>query len=337
MTRPTMTDVARVAGVSKQTVSRIVNGKGGASAATTQRVLTAVDELGYRLNSVAQSLATRRTRTLGLVLSNLSNPYQSEIAEGAESAAWDLGYHLFMSNASRSKEKQESALASFEQKGVDGVIVFNPRQSDTQLIRLLRRHPAAVVLDRSVPIDVAGQISVDQHAAMAMAVRHLKALGRRTVGVLPGRGRTELGRALFKGFVDAIEANELRFDESLVVRGATTLSDATATATALLRRRPDVDAVVCVNDIVAIGVLQACRRLGIRVPDDVAVVGHGNITFAGLVTPSLTTLSVNRFEIGGNAVRMLVDRINGRNLSMEIVVKPELVVRESAPAAGDRA
>ncbi|MBA2666250.1 MAG: LacI family DNA-binding transcriptional regulator [Trueperaceae bacterium] len=331
MSRVTMADVARVAGVSKQTVSRIVNEKGEASADTIRRVLEVIQELGYRPNGIARSLATRRTKTLGLVLSNLSNPYQAEIAEGAEATAAELGYDLFMSNAFRNAEKQERALEAFEHKSVDGVIVFKPRMPEARLARLLGRHRGAVVIDRQVPHRIAGVIRTDLTVSMALAVEHLVRSGRQTIALFPGLGRSDISLALLDGFSTGLATHGLAFDEAHVVRGQTTVEAAMEAVIGFLPEHPEVDAIVCNNDVVAVGVLHGCRELGRRVPEDIAVIGHGDMAYARLVTPALTTLHVDRFEIGRNAVRMLIDRMAGRNLTTEIVIKPELVVRASAP------
>lgn len=331
MPRVTMADVARTAGVSKQTVSRVINAKGDTSQATIQKVMAAVNQLHYTPNSIARSLVTRQSRTLGLILPSLGNPFYAEVAEGAETAAWEQRYSMFVSNAFRDAAHEEVALGSFEQHSVDGVILTKPRMPEARMLQLLERQRAAVVIERSVPTRMAGSIRIDYAHGVRLAVQHLAGGGRRRIGFFSGRLRSEAGKARYQGFVTAMAEVGLEVDEALVVRCETTVEATTEAARVLLGTRPDVEGIVCFSDVVAIGVLHACGALGVRIPDDIAVVGHGNIAIASLITPKLTTLHVDRFGIGANAVRMLLDRIEGRNLHAQVTIIPELVVRDSAP------
>lgn len=326
-----MVDVAKAAGVSKQTVSRVINAKGDTSEATIRKVQSAIQQLGYRPNGIARSLATRQTLTLGLMIPNLSNPFYSEIAEGAEMMAWEQGYNAFMANVFRNAEREKVTLAAFEQKGVDGVIVMKPRLEDAELFPLLKQHGAALVIDRTVPNDIAGSIRIDYASGMELAVKHLIESGRRNIGLLPGRLRSESGKAQYKGFLSAMQRVGCEVNHNYIIHCKTTVEASMAGAKQLLSACPEVDSLICFNDMVALGVVQACHALGVRIPDNVAVVGQGDIAMARLLIPSLTTLHVDRFTVGANAVRLLLDRINGRNKSVEIVIKPELIVRDSAP------
>jgi len=326
-----MADVAREAGVSKQTVSRILNGKGEASQPTIQRVQEVVSRLGYRPSSIARGLATNRTLTLGLVVPNLSNPYFAEIAEGVEITAWEEGYNTFLCNIFRDPEREEAALQSLEDKHVDGVVVCSSRLPDKRLFSLLKRHRAAVLLNRTAPSEVAGTIRIDDLLGATRAVRCLLAKGRHTVGLLAGPPTSLTARARLGGFTSALKAAGRGVADALIVPCQANAKGGYEAAHALLSAHPDLDGLVCFNDMVAAGALKACKQLGRRVPEDVAVVGNDDIPLAEFVSPALTTLRVSKHDVGTNAVRMLLDRLQGRNQQTEIVLKPELVVRESAP------
>lgn len=326
-----MADVARAAGVSKQTVSRVVNGKGETSSATEARVLQIIDDLGYRPSGVARSLVTRRTLSLGLIVPNLSNPYYSEIAQGAETAAWELGYSLFLYNVFEDPGHERAVLHTLEDRGVDGIVLDSPSLPTRQLLPLLRRQRATVLIGSEAPASVAGSIRVDDAHGIELALDHLRGGGRERSALLAGNRRYASARVRRRAFLDGLGRRGEAVDETLAPEHEPDAASSRAAARDLLERRPEIDSLICFNDIVAAGALRACRDLGRRVPDDIAVIGHDDIPLADLTHPTLTTLRVSKRDLGGNAVRMLVDRLEGRNRNTEIVHRPELVIRESAP------
>lgn len=330
MSKITIADVAREAGVSKPTVSRVMNGKGETSQETVRRVQAAIVKLGYRPNSVARSLTTRRTLSLGLIVPDLSNPYFAEIAEGAEMAAWEKGYSMFLCNIFGNLDHEEAALRSFEDRGVDGVIICSTRLPEERLLSLLERQRAAVLINRSTS-STAGTIKIDDIWGATLAVKHLHSRGRHKTGLIAGPRAWPSSQERTKGFLSAMREAGQEVDKDLVVSCPLKVEGAEEAAGALLLRSPQLDSLICFNDVVAVGALRACAKLGKGVPEEIAIIGHDDIPVAGLVTPALTTLRVNKHEIGRNAVRMLLDRMQGQNRQMNILVKPELVVRESAP------
>jgi LacI family transcriptional regulator len=326
-----MADVAREAGVSKQTVSRVVNGKGETSPETAARVLQVIDDLGYRPSGVARSLATQRTLSLGLIVQNLSNPYYSEIAQGAEIAAWEHGYSMFLYNVFENASHEQAVLHALEDRGVDGIVLDSPKLPSRLLLPLLARHRATVLIGYDVPTDAAGLIWVDDEHGIALALDHLRGRGRRVTALLAGRLHYRSARVRRDAFVEGVLRRDGAVDEALIIEHEPDADSSRRSASELLARRPDIDSVICFNDIVAAGALQACRELGRRVPDDVAVIGHDDIPLASLTHPTLTTLRISKRDLGANAVRMLVDRLEGRNHHTEVVHRPELVLRESSP------
>ncbi len=328
MTKVTMADVARAAGVSKQTVSRVVNGNNRTSKETAARIQKLIEELGYRPSGVARSLATNSSRTLGLIVPALNNPYYSEIAEGAEQTAWEEGYNLLLCNVLQNPEREWAALRSLEDRGADGVIVDTPQLPDSKLFELLRHYKAAVVIGRSVPSSVAGNIVVDDEAGVGLALEHLLARNRRTIAMLSATSAYASGRVRKRAFVHFLEAHEM-LDMKLVVACEPNDEASFEATVQLLQKHPSINGLVCFNDIVAAGALKALRSLDVRVPDDVAVIGHDDIRMARLLNPPLTTLTVSKRDIGVNAVRMVLDRIGGYNRNTKVVLSPELVVRES--------
>lgn len=326
MTKVTMTDIAKAAGVSKQTVSRVVNGDGRASKATTQRIQQLIEEYGYRPSGIARSLVTNSSRTLGLIVPTLSNPYYAEIAEGAEQAAWEAGYNLFLCNVLQDAGREAATLRSLEDRGADGVIVDSPRLANRQLCDLLKHHKAAVVIGRDVPAKLAGSIVVDDAAGVKLALEHFLALGRRAIAMLTPLHDT--GRVRKKAFIKYAGDAGL-FDETLMVDCDTTAVGGYEETKRLLQVGTHLDALLCFNDIIAAGALKALAELHFSVPEDVAVIGHDDIAMARLLSPSLSTVMVSKRDIGANAVRMILDRLKGQNYNTQLVLRPELIARES--------
>ena len=329
--RSTIVDVAREANVSIQTVSRVINNKGEISPATRQRVEEAIQTLGYRPSSVARGLVSRRTRSLGLLVPDITNPFFSGLARGVEDFARERGHTVFVCNAIEDAQREAEMFASLEDKQVDGMIVCSPRLPDKELLPLLERHAASVVVNRVLPTSSAGIVRVDAFEGARLAVQHLLHSQRRVIAFLAGPASSFVAHERIRGYTRALEAAGQSVEPALIVTCPPYLHTGQQVASALLAARPDIDGLVCYNDVVAIGVLQACREHGVRVPEDLALVGFDDIPFAAFVTPALTTLRVPIYEIGTQAARMLFARLEGKPEPQEIILTPELVVRASAP------
>lgn len=330
--RVTIADVAREAGVSHQTVSRALNNKAEISPETRARVLQVVERLGYRPSLLARGLATHKTTTLGLVVPDIANPFFSEVARGAENAAHAAGYNLFLCNTIEDPVRELNVLRSLESQRVDGVVLCSSRLSDQQIMAVAASLPALVLVNRKLPGSGLISICVDDARGAEGAVSHLITRGRRTIAFLAGPSASFSGQHRRRGYAAALAAVGRPVDEGLIRFCTPDLEGGRAAATALLSARPEIDALFCYNDLVAVGALQACAACGRRVPEDVAVVGCDDILLAGLVTPSLTTLRSDQRRLGALAVEALLRQINGCEQSCEDVsLQPELIVRGSAP------
>jgi LacI family transcriptional regulator len=334
--RVTLADVAREAGVSAMTVSRVVNNKDDVSATTRQHVQTVIDRLGYSPSGIARGLATRQTRTLGLVILDVANPFFSDVARGAEHVAYAAGYNVFLCNTDEDPERELAVLQSLEEKRVDGVVLCSSRLDDGDLRRIVDRHPAVVLVNRRLePEDEDGDVGVviiDDEAGGWMATQHLLDSGHRVVGLLAGPPASRSGQQRVKGYHAAMTAAGLSGNSVYMRYCSPTVEGGQKAGRELLTTHPELTAIFCYNDLVAIGALHACADLGRNVPGDLAVVGFDDIPLAALVTPSLTTCRVLRHEMGDQAMRLLLDQIRGcPEGCREIVLRPELVVRASAP------
>lgn len=329
--RVSIADVAREAGVSRQTVSRALNQKGEISDATLQRVLAVIDRLDYRPSAIARGLATRHTRTIGFIVPDIANSFFADIGRGADDLVHPAGYSLLLRNTTEDPEREADLLRSLEDRSMDGVLACSSRLSDDDLAQLVARYDAAVLINRVLP--GVSSVCVDDAYGAGLRVAHLLHSGRRRIGLLTGARMSHSGRERERGYCEALIAAGMPVDPALMVRCASPdIERGYAAARLLLDSQPEVDSLVCYNDLVATGALRACAELGRRVPDDIAVTGADDILLAGLVTPALTTVRADRQAIGAAAARMLLDQLNGSaNGCQSLIIQPELIIRASAP------
>jgi LacI family transcriptional regulator len=331
--RVTMTDVAREADVSLMTVSRVVNNKEGISELTRARVQEIVDRLGYRPSDIARGLATQRTGTLGLVVPDSANPFFSEVARGVEHLAYANGYNVFLCNTDEDLQRELAILRSLEEKRVDGVIMCSPRLDDATLREELTYHEAVVLINRALD-DSNGicTLVINDEAGGQVATQHLLEAGHRQIGFIAGPELSYSGRQRAKGYRLALEQAGLVHDDNLVRHCTPMVDCGKESALDLLSHNPEITALFCYNDLVAVGALQASIELERNVPDDLAIVGFDDIPLALLVTPPLTTCHVPRYELGSRAMIMLLDYINGDPVEAQHArIQTKLVIRASAP------
>jgi LacI family transcriptional regulator len=335
--RVTMVDVAREAGVSVMTVSRVVNNKEGVSSATRQQVQAVIDRLGYRPSDIARGLVTKRTGTLGLVILDVSNPFFSEVARGAEHVAYAEGYNVFLCNTEEDTDRELAVLGSLEEKRVDGVVLCSSRLRQSELEAAVARHPAVVLVNRQPDGINVGAVLIDDEVGGSIGTQHLLETGHQAIGFLAGPPSSRSGRRRAKGYGAALVAAGLPRNPDWARHCSPTVEGGRETARGLLRACPELTALFCYNDLVAVGALQACADLSHRVPEDIAVVGCDDIPLAALISPPLTTVRGPRYELGKQAMELLLRQIDGcpegtdQNPCAEIVLQPELVVRASAP------
>ncbi len=330
--RVTISDVAREAGVSLMTVSRAINGKGEISPSTRQHVLDVIERLGYRPSGIARGLATQRTGTIGLVVPDVANPFFSDVARGAQDRARAAGYHVFVCNTDESPQRESSILESLEEQRVDGLVLCSSRLQDDLLCAALEHHPATVLVNRRLADGRVGAVMLADEAGARLAVEHLLQSGHKKIGFLAGPLTSYSSRQRTRGYEAAMGAAGVAHNLDWVRPCSYEVKGGRETARALLFDYPGLTALFCYNDLVAVGALQACTELGRRVPDDLAVVGFDDIPMAAVVTPALTTCCVPRYELGEQAMKLLLDRINGCSEDcQEVILYPTLVVRASAP------
>jgi LacI family transcriptional regulator len=312
----------------------VVNDKGDVSSATRQRVLEAIERLGYRPSGIARGLATRKTGTLGLVIPDVANPFFAEVARGVERVAYAEGYNVFLCNTDEDPERELDVLGSLEEKRVDGIVLCSSRLDSKDLRMVINSHSSVVLVNRRFDDKSrVGAVVVDDLNGGRIVTRHLIRRGHRAIGFLAGPQGSHSGRGRLSGYRQALIEAGLRTQRTWVRNCAPVADAGHDTALTLLSEHPELTGMLCYNDLVAVGVLRACSELGLRVPEDLAVTGFDDIPLAALVTPPLTTCRIGRHELGVRAIHLLLDQIRGESVEERdtIVLQPELVVRASAP------
>lgn len=331
---PTQRDVAAAAGVSPKTVSNVVNGFGYVADETLAKVQRAIVELGYRPNTSAQSLRRGKSNLIALAIPSLRNPYFAELADLIVSAAEQQGKTLLVDCTHGKREHEKTVLEGFQHRVVDGLILcphalkpsdVRTRQDRTPLVMLGER------LGRA-----ADCVAIDSRAAADAATSHLVQIGRRRIAVLGFEGSTTnpVGTLRLQGYRDALQRARIRPSQRLVEMLPAEKDDpelaAIEATRALLRREPKIDGLFCFNDLMAMSAMHYLLSAGIRVPEDVAVVGIDDIAVAQLTWPGLTTIAPNKQRIAETAVNRLVERIEARNGAIRrSAVDFQLIVRGS--------
>jgi LacI family transcriptional regulator len=305
----TMSDVARLAGVSVTTVSHVINGTRPASAATKRRVLAAIERTGYAPNTIARALARARTQSLGLAIGGLGNPYLSELIAAVERAATAAGYTLLLGDTRDDPEHELRIVRALAERRVDGVLLAPSGLSGVEF--LAGQAPPVVLLDRflDVPLD---QVGAENEAPTAELVAHLAGLGHTRIGMVAGVAglstTVERVAGYRRGMADAGLA-------PLVVEGGSQRDLARAAAHELLALEDPPTALVSGNNFMTIGILRALAERSRRVPQDVALVGFDDFEWADLLSPRLTVIAQPVAEIGARAVELLLSRLEDPSLA----------------------
>lgn len=337
MNRITSRDVARHAGVSQATVSIVLNGTTTpirVSPATRSRVLAVADHLGYVPNHAAQSLRRKRTRALTFINPSPENPHFAEVVAGAQMVAEKVGYSVSVANVP-TREAAVQILAHLNAGTSDGVIVGSrdPRVL-AELSPAIRRGLAVVALQHDGDESDVSVVRTDREGGGYLATRHLIELGHtRIAHIMDSAAYARRPTERTAGYRRALREAGISVEADWIVRGTTTVAGGDACVRALLERGgPRPSAVFGFNDQAAIGALHALRRLGLRVPEDIAVVGFDGIGLGAFTTPELTTIEQPRYEVGQRAVELLFAMLDGAPPSaMQLPV--HLVVRESCGAS----
>jgi len=324
-------DVAKVAGVSTATVSRVLANHSRVKEETRRRVMEAVEQLNYRPNLVARSLRVQKSAKIGLVVSDIRNPFFTAISRAVEDAAYESGYSVLMCNTDENPEKEELYLNLLHDENVAGII-FSPTQKFSSKLANLDTSIPIVVIDRTVESKDVDMVLLDNFAAAHELTLHLINNGYRKLAGLFGDASTT-GQERNRGFHKALKGKGLSPIAAYFI--APRIQQGYETTMALLKQKEKPDAIFTSNSLLTVGALRAVRDSGLRIPDDVALVGFDETTWGALVDPPVTVISQPTEEIGRTATELLFQRIaDPKRLPKTVVLQGQLLENRSSSARG---
>jgi LacI family transcriptional regulator len=325
----TIKDVAREAGVSVATVSRVWNEAAFVSTATRQRVAAVAARLGYSPHGAARSLITRTTHALGVLLPDLYGEFFSEIIRGIDHTAQAAGYHILVSSSHDSKDEIDAALRSMRGR-VDGLIIMSPDLEARRTLQTLQGSFPVVLLNGGAEAKAFDTITIENHEGAREMTRHLIARGHRRIAMVCGPQRNYDAAERLRGYHTALTESGIEHEASLVVRGDFSELSGYGAVSQLLELEPRPTAIFAANDSMAIGALSALREAGLRVPDDVAVAGFDDIPLARYMNPPLSTVHVDISQLGERAAALLLTSLRkGNRPHQQLQLSTTLVIRAS--------
>lgn len=338
MKKPTQADVARLAGVSRATVSYVINRKDTQgvqiSDETRQRVLLAVDELGYVVNAGAQALRSGDTKTIGVMLPIYENPFFWEILNGISREANEAGYKVLLANSALDGEQASQSVSELAEQRVDGLIFMIEFESlPDQIMEQLRTstHPIVEISSSFSEFDL---IQQGYGEATKALMSYLFDLGHRRIGFVYGVHKPEQGLDRLNAYRQTLEEANIPIDENLIIQCGPSMEDGYEAAYHLLQQANRPTVIITLNDLLGMATIRAATDLGLRIPEDISVAGFDDIPFANFVVPRLTTIASNPEKNGRDAVQLLLKRLKEPDRPREVITaRWKLIIRESTGSA----
>jgi LacI family transcriptional regulator len=328
---PTMADVAARAGVSVATVSRALSGDPKrVSAPVLQRIVDAAEELDYIPNNLARNMRSGSSRILGLVISDIGNPFFTAVARGVEDVAQRHGYSLVLSNTDESPDREAASLGVMAAERAAGLIIATTNENGTALRRFADMGMAIVAIDRHIVDLPTDSVVVDNESASNEAVTHLVRLGHRRIAIIGGPSDADTARERMRGYERALQDARIGLDPAITRHGDFRETAGLTMTRELLDLADPPSAIFAVNNLTTIGVLGALRERGVEVPADISVVGFDDIPTAELLDPPLTVVQQPTYRVGVRAADLLIRRLREPDAAVkEVVLSARLIVRGS--------
>lgn len=330
-------DIARLARVSHPTVSRALQNSPLVNAKTAERIRRIADEAGYRASAVARGLVTRRTRTIGLVVTTVADPFASEVVCGIEQTANDHGYSVFLADSNADPERERKVVQAFAERRVDGIIVTSSRVGALYLPMLSEMEVPIVLVNDQYPGAFVHSVMIANFEGMRAVAEHLIGLGHRRIAYLGDQFGYQSDAERLAGYRAALAEAGIPAPEELIANGDGRPEGAMTAMEKLLALAGRPTAVCCYNDMTALGAMRQIRAHGLRVPEDISVAGFDDLFFASYLQPPLTTVRQPMRRMGQLAMESLFRLMSGEESVPQIKVDAELIVRASTAPAGARA
>ena len=322
--------VAEKAGVSVNTASRAINNKPDINLETKKRILQIAKELGYIRNAAAVALRTKKTGTIGVVIADNRNPFYAEVLNGMEEAAREKNYHIILANTQRDYKKEEEAINLLLAKRVDGLLITPVQDKDDDIKNLIDANIPFVIVGRDFENIEVDAVYNDEVKGGFLATEYLINKGHKRIALIDGFLYKSPARGRLEGYKKALKKYGVPTDDALVSVGDIDVKDGYERTRQLFEKGLDFTAIFAYNDIMAFGAMQTIKEKGLRIPEDIGLVGYDDIPFSSLMNPALTTIKLNKQELGIESVKLLLYRINGsRKKVKKIMLDVELIVRET--------
>ena len=329
-------DIARMADVSHSTVSRALSNSPLISAQTTEKIRRIAEQSRYRASAVARSLVTRSTRTVGIVVTTIADPFAAGVVDGIEDAAGEFGFSVFLANSNADPEREIRVVRSFEERRVDGVIVTSSRAGAFYAPMIEQLNVPIVLLNNQHPSEYVQSVMIDNVAASVHATSYLVEIGHRKIAYLGDRYGEQSDAERFRGYRQALEKAGLPFRPEFVALGDGKPEGGMKAMAQLLALAEKPTAVFCYNDMSALGALRQARSAGLQVPGDLSLIGFDDLYISQYTQPALTTLRQPMRQMGRMAMETLLQWLQGSASSHSIKVAAELVLRESTAPPRER-
>jgi len=328
-------DVARLAGVSPACVSLALNNKPYVSQGTKERIYKAIRQLNYRPNIIARSLRKKKTTTIGLVLPDITNPFFPEVARGVETRAREYGFNVILCNTDADPLLEKQYIEVLLAKQIDGLILTSAH-SGNDLSQYAREDCPVVLVNRELFPGKFDFVGIDNVASAKLVVNHLVKLGHRKIAFIKGEPASSASSGRYEGYKIALKEAGISYSEDLVKTGYLKYDGGYRATQFFLKNPSPPTAIFSANDMMALGAIDACRERGVKVPQDVAIVGFDDIWLASLKGIELTTVRQPRYLMGVRAVDLMIERITGkRGKVRRVILSATLVIRKTCGAGID--
>jgi LacI family transcriptional regulator len=330
----TIKDIARIANVSYATVSRALNNHKDVSDDTKRKILGICEQLGYSPNAIARGLVTKSTNTIGLLVPDITNPFFPEVARGVEDEASKRNYNVFLCNTNWDIMKEISYFQLLLGKRVEGIIIAPVSDGTFNLAAKYTDRLPIIFIASKIDDSSHNYIVIDDIEGVMMATEHLISLGHKKIAFIGGKEGTSTFKDRLEGYKIALENNGIKPDPELVKSYGYRKESGYNGIRSLVESSNMPTAIIAINDIVALGVIEAAEEIGLNIPDDVSLIGFDDIPYASLPKIKLTTISQPKYDMGRESVNMLFDKLSQENSKQGLhkVIKPRLIIRSTCKA-----
>lgn len=329
--KATIRDIALMAGLSHTTVSRVLNGDAGVREKTRERVLQVVNQVGFKPNPMARALSSSRSNLIGLVLSDITNPFYNEIIRGVEDEATRRGFRMVLHSTSAVLHGQEDSVGYLLGSGVDGFVVLSAHMHDPLVEALVQNEVPTVLVHRGMARNICSSVTCNQYTMVEQVMRHLYALGRRRIAIITGSKYNSTATDRLRAYQEMLKDFGLPFKEEYVYSGRCFRENGVEATQQFLSLSERPDAIFASSDTVALGVIDVALGAGLDLPREMSIIGSDDADFSSNQLFSLTSVNIRKYEMGTMGAQIFIDTLEkGRHGYLhKVALEPELVVRRS--------